>query len=375
MKRKLLAATAAITLGLSSFTLTAPVKPAYAATTEQKTQMRNFVRSTLGKHNVRGSVVVIKDGEPQQISYGWGWYGKKLGNGNSKVVYPTCSLQKVITAAMIIQLINETNHTNQQFSQYTKISRWYPNLKNADQISVGNLLTHTSGITATDTEIDRGYNYSEDNSINWIVDHINSRGEGQPGTYFYNNTNYILLAGIIAKVTNQSYESNFQNRIVNKLGLQHTYLYQNIPRDKTDAISYTYSNGKNYQDAEYVKRSLASQLPGAANMFSTPMDYYKILVGLSNGQILDRSDFNYLTHLKSKVTEYSGGVYLKNNDTLMSSYGNLAGTHFGNWFQVTTDMKNGLIMFLNQTDNNENNQKDVGYEILNYIKPNTFTQR
>ena len=192
MKRKLLAATAAITLGLSSFTLTAPVKPAYAATTEQKTQMRNFVRSTLGKHNVRGSVVVIKDGEPQQISYGWGWYGKKLGNGNSKVVYPTCSLQKVITAAMIIQLINETNHTNQQFSQYTKISRWYPNLKNADQISVGNLLTHTSGITATDTEIDRGYNYSEDNSINWIVDHINSRGEGQPGTYFYNNTNYIL---------------------------------------------------------------------------------------------------------------------------------------------------------------------------------------
>ena len=302
MKRKLLAATAAITLGLSSFTLTAPVKPAYAATTEQKTQMRNFVRSTLGKHNVRGSVVVIKDGEPQQISYGWGWYGKKLGNGNSKVVYPTCSLQKVITAAMIIQLINETNHTNQQFSQYTKISRWYPNLKNADQISVGNLLTHTSGITATDTEIDRGYNYSEDNSINWIVDHINSRGEGQPGTYFYNNTNYILLAGIIAKVTNQSYESNFQNRIVNKLGLQHTYLYQNIPRDKTDAISYTYSNGKNYQDAEYVKRSLASQLPGAANMFSTPMDYYKILVGLSNGQILDRSDFNYLTHLKSKVT-------------------------------------------------------------------------
>ena len=59
----------------------------------------------------------------------------------------------------------------------------------------------------------------------------------------------------------------------------------------------------------------------------------------------------------------------------MSSYGNLAGTHFGNWFQVTTDMKNGLIMFLNQTDNNENNQKDVGYEILNYIKPNTFTQR
>ncbi|NWM49655.1 beta-lactamase family protein, partial [Escherichia coli] len=92
--------------------------------------MRNFVRNTLAQNNTRGSIVIIKNGQPQQISYGYAWYGKKVGNGNDNVVYPTASLQKVVTAAMIIQLMNENWHTSQKFTQNTKISRWYPNLKN-----------------------------------------------------------------------------------------------------------------------------------------------------------------------------------------------------------------------------------------------------
>lgn len=346
-----------------------------AATTAEKSEMRSFVRNTMAQNHVRGSVVVIKDGQPQQISYGWAWYGKKIGNGNAKVVYPTCSLQKVLTGAMIVQLINETNGTDQQFSQYTKISRWYPELKNAKKISVGNLLTHTSGLTATGTEVNRGYNYSEDNAIKWVINNANATPEAKVGTYYYNNTNYILLAGIIRAVTGKSYEQNFQERIVNKLGLDHTYLYQNIPGSMTDSISYVWNGSKNYKQGAYVKRSLASQLVGAGNLFSTPMDYYKMQVGLTNGTILSSSDFHYLTHLKAKISDYSGGVYLKNNETLKMAYGNLAGTHFGDWFQMTTDNQNGLVMFLNQTAGNESANKAVGYQILNHIKANTFTAK
>ncbi len=373
MKKKLLTILAAISISSAAFTATN--LPAYATTTTDKTEMRNFVRNTLAQNHVRGSTVIIKNGQPQQISYGWGWYGKKIGNGNAKIVYPIGSLQKVITGAIIVQLINETNNTPQQFSQYTKISRWYPNMKNANKISVGNLLTHTSGITATGTEINRGYNYSEASAINWVVNHVNNTAEQPVETYFYNNANYILLTGIIRKITGQSYEANFQQRIVNKLGLTHTYLYQDIPNNMTDAISYNWFNNKNYQRPAYVKRTLASQLPGAGNLFSTPMEYYKIQVGLTNGQILSQSDFNYLTHLKSKVNQYSGGLYLKNNDSVKMAYGNLSGMHFGNWFQMTSDNQNGLIMFLNQTNDNEPDIKAAGYQILNHIKANTFTAK
>lgn len=348
---------------------------AQAATmTASQREMYNFVRETMRKNKVRGSVTVVKDGVPQNISYGYAWYGKRIGAGNSKAVYPTGSLQKVITGAIIVQLINEKLHTSQKFSQYTKISRWYPNLKNANKITVGELLTHTSGITATGTEVNRGYNYSEQGAIDWVVNKVNSTAEAEPGTYFYNNANYILLVGIIRQLTGQSYEQNFQTRIINKLGLTNTYLYQNIPSGKTDAISYIW-NKKNYQSPAYMKKSVASQIPGAGNLFSTPSDYYKIQCGLSNGQILNASDFHYLTHLKAKITSYSGGMYLKKNDTLKTAYGNIHGLHFGSWVQLTTDNQNGIVMFLNQTNGNENTQKDVGYEILNHIKANTFSNR
>lgn len=374
MKKLLIKLAAASLLSATVPTMIAPTATVHASS-YSRTEMRNFVRNVFAQNNSRGSAVIIKDGQPQQISYGWAWYGKKIGNGNERVVYPTGSLQKVITAAIIIQLMNENLHTNQRFSQYTKISRWYPNLKNADNITLGQLMTHTSGINAVNTEIVRNINYSEDDAINWAIDNVNNTSTGTPGTYFYNNTNYILLAGIIKKISGQSYEENFNNRIVNKLGLSNTFLYQNIPSWKTDPISYIWNNGKNYQEPEYVSRSLASQLPGAGNMFTTPMDYYKIQLGLTNGSILSRGDFRYLTHLKSRVNDYSGGLYLDNNDTIKSAYGNLTSTHFGAWIQMTADNRNGLIMFLNQTSGDENAQKQMGYQILNHIKPYTFLSK
>ena len=346
-----------------------------AAPSSSQTEMYNFVRNTLQKHHVRGIVTVVKNGVPQTISYGYAWYGKRIGNGNSKVVYPTASLQKVITAAMVVQLINETKGTNNEFTQYTKISRWYPNLKNADSITVGNLLTHTSGIMATKTEVDRGRNYSEDKAINWVVNNINSSPSDTIGNYHYNNSNYILLTGIIRQITGRSYADNIQSRIIDKLNLQNTYLYQNIPKGKTDPISYYSNGGKNYQKAAYLKKSLVSQIPGAGNLFTTTEEYYKMQVGLTDGSILNKNDFYYLTHLKSKVVNYSGGLYLYNNDNIKNAYGSFKGVHFGTWMQLTADNQNGIVMFLNQTDDNENDQKDVGYEILQHIKPNTFVAR
>lgn len=378
VKHKILTTIAALTIGTSTAisTKATPVEAATSSTsTNDNEEMSNFVRETLKRHHVRGSVTVVKDGQPQTISYGYAWYGKRIGNGKSNVTYPTASLQKVITGAIIIQLMNETKNTNKAFNQYTKISRWYPNLKNANQISVGNLLTHTSGIKATGTEINRGYVYSEANAINWIVNNINASSSDLVGSYHYNNSNFILLTGIIRQVTGKSYEENFQNRIVDALGLKNTYLYQNIPNDKTDPISY-YSNGsKNYQNPAYIKQSLASQIPGAGNLFTSPAEYYQIQAGLCNGKILNKDDFYYLTHLKSKVTDYSGGMYLQNNDSLKLAYGSIVAMHFGTWVQLTTDNQNGIIMFLNQTNDNKNDQKAVGYEILQHIKPNTFVPR
>ncbi len=70
----------------------------------------------------------------------------------------------MVTAAIITQLIYQ-----KKFNQNTKISRWYPNLKHANQITVGQLMTHTSGINVIGTESNHGVNFSENGAINWTI--------------------------------------------------------------------------------------------------------------------------------------------------------------------------------------------------------------
>ena len=339
------------------------------AASYNKSEMRSFVRKTIAKYKARGSVVVIKDGHAQQISYGYGFYGRRLGNGNKNVIYPVCSLQKIMTGAIIQQLINQ-----KKFTANTPISRWYPSIKNSKNIRVGNLLTHTSGIVMSGTEAKRHTIYSELGAIDWVLNQLNFHSENNPGHFSYNNTNFILLAGIIRKETGKSYATNVNNRIIKPLKLKNTFIGTQIPKNKIRAISYTW-NRHNYQQPKTASIQQTSQLPGAANIYTTPKDYYKIQLGLTNGKILSQKQFDELTNLKYQTNSYSGGLYIKKNGKLKMAYGNLHGTHFGNWFQMTNDNKNGLVMFLNQTQNDENRNKDIGYEILNRIKPNTFSNR
>lgn len=340
------------------------------AKTYSNSQLRKYAIKTMNKHHLRGTIEIVKDGHRQTVNVGYGYYRRKIKNGNKKLLYPVGSLQKSVTAAIITQLIYQ-----KKFSQNTKISRWYPRLNQAKHITVGQLMTHTSGINVIGTESSHGINFSEKGAINWTVAKANAASHTKRGAFNYNNANYVLLAGIIRKVTGKSYAANVKSRIIKPLHLKHTYIYQNIPRSKTDAISYLYRHGKNYQSASYANRYVVSQLTGAGNLFSTAGDYYKIQRGLHNGKVLTEKKFNYLSHLKSKVNTYSGGFYLKDGGKLKLAYGNFGDTHFTNWMQLTTDNKNGIVMFLNQSYGSKNQIKSVGYSILKHIKSNTFIKR
>ena len=333
-------------------------------------QLRTYTKKTMRKYHLRGTIEIVQNGHRQQVSEGYGYYKRRIGNGSKKLVYPVGSLQKSITAAIITQLIYKN-----KFSQNTKISRWYPLLKHSSKITVGQLMTHTSGINVSGTESNHGITFSENGAIKWTIAKADFNASSHRNRFNYNNANYVLLAGIIRKVTGKSYAANVRSRIIKPLHLHQTYIYDEIPRSKTDAISYLYRHGKNYQCAVYANKHVVSQLPGAGDLFSTPADYEKIQQGLCNGKILTAKQFNYLSHLKSKVNTYSGGFYLKKGGTLKLAYGNFGDTHFVNWMQLTTDNQNGIVMFLNQPNGSKNHIKSIGYSILSKIKAGTFIKR
>lgn len=373
LKKKTILMTAAITLGSSPIIgCISASQPVQAA---RKSSMKSYVRNVMAKNHVRGDILVVKDGKVQNITYGYGNYARRINNNNNSLVYPTASLQKVVTAAMVMQLMKETKNTKKAFNQNTTISRWYPYLKNSSRITVGNLLTHTSGLEARNTETNRGRIYSENQAIKWMVNQANAntyRGVGY--SFVYGNVNYVLLAGIIRQVTGKSYATNLNHRIVKKLGLSKTFVASQVPNNKINALSYTY-NYYNYRYPSAMSNTVASQIPGAGNLYTTPEEYYKILVGLSNGKILSQSQFHTMAHLKSKKSTYSGGLYIKKKGKLKLAYGAIEGTYFGNWAQLTSDNKSGIIMFLNQTNGNKYTEKEIGYKILNRIRPNYFSKK
>lgn len=330
------------------------------------------VRNILEKNHMRGSVLLASNDSTQVINYGYGIYGDRILNG--QVLYPLGSMEKVITGAIITQLIFESRNSKKPITQYSKLSRWFPQVKGSSKITVGHLMTHTSGISIVGTERTQNYSYSEAGAIQWAVNKINSTSSAKRDSFNYNNANFLLLAGIIRKVTGKSYNANLKSRIIKPLKLKNTFEYQDVPKSKIIATSYAYRNGHSYQDPVKVTKALASQLPGAGNLFTTPDDYYKIMQGLYNGKILTAHQYDYMTTLVSKKTTYSGGVYRRAGGKFKLAYGNIGYTHFSNWMELTSDNSDGIIIFLNQTPNNNGAAKKVGYKILQKIKDNFFIQ-
>ncbi|VDG23567.1 serine hydrolase [Lactiplantibacillus mudanjiangensis] len=292
----------------------------------------------IDKYHYRGTAMLIKNYASNSVtaSTGYAYYGGRKLN-TSDTVYPTASLQKVITGAIIVQLVNE-----HKLTQYTRLSKFYPNIKTSADITIRQLLDHNTGLEQTNEEIDPGKNLTEAQAIQYAISQLNATGAGK---HHYTNANYILLAGIIRQLTGQSLEANVQSRIINKLGLKETYFYNTIPSNITPAASYKYENGKNYQYYA-LTTNLLSSLTGAGNMYMSPQDYYTVQKGLRNGKILNKSDYYYLSN--NYKYAYDGGMWHNKSTHMKYSSGSLRNTGITTHMYLSEGNKTGVIFFSNQ---------------------------
>ena len=332
---------------------------------KKKVNLTSYTKSVMDKNHLTGSIGIVKNGKLTIVSRGMADAYSRTPNSSKRVVYPIGSMQKEITGAMVIRVMKKKG-----FSQNMKISKWYPNLKHAKHVTVGNLLTHTSGYAVPSIEQARYQTYTDRGAVNWTINQVNATNQLPVGTYRYSDVNFILLAGIIEKATGKSYSRNFKELVAKPLHLTHTYVRRDLPKKLHLAVSYQYA----YQNPASYAVPVSTQIPGAGNLVSTPADFFKIQKGLENGKFLTKSEFHQLTHLKTKKTLYSGGIYLKKHETVHSAYGALDGVHYAAYMQLTSDNKNGIIMLVNQRQQNRIKFKRIGYKILKQIKPHIFSK-
>ncbi|MCU4770142.1 serine hydrolase domain-containing protein [Bacillus toyonensis] len=276
------------------------------------------------KQAMRGTLQLGYPGILAKTSEGgktWG-YAAGIADLNTKEPMKTDfrfrigSVTKTFTATVVLQLAGE-NRLNLDDS----IEKWLPgviqgNGYDAKQITVRQMLNHTSGIAeyskskeADFTNPKRMYTAEELVKIG-----LSAPPDFAPGTgWSYSNTGYVLLGMLIEKVTGNSYAEEIENRIIEPLELSNTFLPGNssvIPGTK-HARGYVQPDGASeLKDVTYYNPSIGSS---AGDMISTADDLNKFFSSLLGGKLLKEQQLKQmLTTVPTGIAEigrYGLGIY------------------------------------------------------------------
>lgn len=297
-----------------------------------------IAEATMKQYDVSGSAVLASAGNKHTVivNNGFANTAKKVPNqGDGSILYPLASLQKAMTASIIQQLISAG-----KLSAGTKLSSYYPQIKGSSGITIQEMLSMTSGLDNTDKTPAKAM--TENQAYTSMLNSLTATGMT---TYNYSDANYVLLAGIIAKVTKQSYTANLQSRIINKLGMKDTKVVGNQNLDTSSvALSYVRKGKTDYSNPQTVSLPRLSAIPGAGNLLTTPSDYYKFILGLQNGSVLTASQYQQLV---SYGSVYSSGLYVDQKG-LKYNNGSFGGQGFHTAYYASANNYHMAIVFENQ---------------------------
>lgn len=264
-----------------------------------------------------GNVLIAKgDKIILEKSYGYANIEKQIMN-NSKTRFHTGSLGKMITATAIAQLVEKGKL---KFSDTLgSILKDYPNHDAAKEITVHELLTHTSGV-ADPFELGRrkpGVDYSTPKSNLPLF--ADAELTMKPGSHHsYSNGNYAVLAAIVEEISGMNFENYIEENIFKPAGMKIGYPkeYKDLQR----AIRYSHSTEndplalKPVTPVVDLENDIQLEYSGYCNGYLTADDVYKFLHSLKENRLVSKEMVEMLTTGKVSVEEgmpvkYAYGFY------------------------------------------------------------------
>ncbi len=187
-----------------------------------------------------GAVLIAEDGKPfYKKAFGLADRENNIKN-TTNTKFDIGSMNKTFTKIVIYKLVEEGKlKLDDKLGNYLE---GFPR-ESSEKITIENLLNHTSGYG--DYHSPEYFNLpKERKTINGLLQIIkNLPLNFEPGTdQDYSNAGYILLGGIIEKVTGKSYYENVRERITQPIGLNETYI-ENKDQVPDRAIGY-FKNAK-----------------------------------------------------------------------------------------------------------------------------------
>lgn len=222
-------------------------------------------------------------------------------------IYRIGSITKVYTAVMIWQLIEEKKLTLD-----TTLAKFFPQIPEAGSITIGHLLSHTSGLH----DYSLGVSYDPGDPKAWIfqpqtaTQMVTRIAAFKPdfapgGKRQYSNTNYTLLGYIIEAVTRSTYAKQLNQRISQRIVLRRTRYDGKIVAANNEAFSFVYDEGRWNKNSEQ-ELSVAG---GAGGIVSTTGEIAKFISALANAKLISRESFAKMTSLfDAKIPDSHLGI-------------------------------------------------------------------
>ncbi|WP_421978693.1 serine hydrolase domain-containing protein [Roseivirga seohaensis] len=258
-----------------------------------KQKLDTYINSLQANHKASLAVAISKSNKPVYENYAGFLSDKNERKIDSNTKFRIGSITKTFTAVIIFQLIEEGKITLD-----TKVNQFFPEMKNADKITIAHLLSHQSGI----------YNFTDAPSFMSIMTQEKSKEElleiiksqasdFEPGTQTsYSNSGYVLLGLIIEKLTGESYISHLNTRIIKKLNLKHTAYGNKIELEKNEANSMNFQNGK---WTNFPLESNMSVPFSAGAIVSTPNDLNEFTYALFHNKLVSAKSLVKMKEIKN----------------------------------------------------------------------------
>ncbi|WP_437330547.1 serine hydrolase domain-containing protein [Sorangium sp. So ce381] len=223
------------------------------------------------------------------------------------------SSSKSFTAVVVLQLVGEGD-----VDLDAPIETYLPDLVRGDgidgrEITVRQLLQHTSGLPDYDDVLlaegvfKLQHTYLDPHAL---LDMALAQPGKTPGSeWAYSNTNYVLAGMIIEKVTGRPLNEEITRRIIERIGLRHTYL----PGVGEQGIRGCHPKGYHTDVPGEPLQDITELDPGwgwaAGQVIATPSDLNRFYTALFGGDLLEPAQLEELRTTVDAPAMWPGARY------------------------------------------------------------------
>jgi CubicO group peptidase (beta-lactamase class C family) len=291
-----------------------------------------YVEAQVRDHGYPGlSLAIVREGK---IVLAKG-YGKRSIEDGAPVepdtMFAVGSVSKQFACACILLLAEEG-----KLSVDDKVAKYYPRLTSADQVTLYDLMTHTSGYHdyyPLDFVDRRLVKPIYEDAL--LAEYAGTKLDFEPGArWSYSNTGYVLLGRVVEKVSGKPFGRFLKERVIDPIGMKHSAVEPGSDVGSR-ARGYTaFALGP----LEPAVHEADGWLSAAGNLWASASDLARWDLALIEGRLLKPASFRLMTSSRVlnsfRRTGYGCGLSLRQveGETVLTHVGAISG------FQSTNAM-------------------------------------